>query len=483
MDGTRAQPTLMPMPGSPLDFDYNVFLQDEGLTFNADDAYSSATMSDPGSGQNTTPTNMEDGGNLLKVTPPGTGTSSGSRTSLMPAQAPAPAHQSQAQAQKQRMERRGHTKSRSGCFNCKRRRIKCQETRPSCGHCVKTGLKCEYPALPRIVHQPHHQIPLFSLQDMRFFQHFLLRGYPHHPVGNENIWTHEVPCLSQTHEFLMHAILGLAACDLAEQEHEPFLLQLAMGHRVKAIRAIKKALAEMPRRSVAHDEANALIATCFALTFQSVTFDDGMVEFMTFIRGIIIVGMQMWMRGLRPMFANLVGSDASAVLRPYMADLPLIDKEWAEMATTAVEGLRPLCRSSVEIENHGLLMDIVMPLHTSSWTAYGGIQKQYGWWIMLPHDKFQELIDLNNQTAVLLATHWIAIKQIMASITRHEHDAAQKSPPPRAGDGGSDPGMARWLRWLNAKVDFEHSMYNTWPQWVQEQLDRDMDFFGHRHPS
>lgn len=27
-------------------------------------------------------------------------------------------------AQKQRMERRGHTKSRRGCYNCKRRRIK-----------------------------------------------------------------------------------------------------------------------------------------------------------------------------------------------------------------------------------------------------------------------------------------------------------------------------------------------------------------------
>ena len=32
---------------------------------------------------------------------------------------------------------------------------------------------------------------------MRFFQHFLLKCYPQHPLGNENIWTHEVPCLSQ----------------------------------------------------------------------------------------------------------------------------------------------------------------------------------------------------------------------------------------------------------------------------------------------
>jgi hypothetical protein len=100
------------------------------------------------------------------------------------------------QPPKQRLERRGHTKSRRGCYNCKRRRIKCQETHPACGHCVKTGLKCEYPSLPQITHQPHHQIPLFSLQDMRFFQHFLTKCYPHHPLKQESVWTHEIPCIA-----------------------------------------------------------------------------------------------------------------------------------------------------------------------------------------------------------------------------------------------------------------------------------------------
>jgi hypothetical protein len=41
--------------------------------------------------------------------------------------------------------RKGHTKSRRGCFNCKRRRIKCNEQRPGCNHCIKAGLHCEYP--------------------------------------------------------------------------------------------------------------------------------------------------------------------------------------------------------------------------------------------------------------------------------------------------------------------------------------------------
>lgn len=58
--------------------------------------------------------------------------------------------------------RKGHTKSRRGCFNCKRRRIKCNERRPECQHCVKAGLQCDYPAniiqvAQRLTASPHPQ--------------------------------------------------------------------------------------------------------------------------------------------------------------------------------------------------------------------------------------------------------------------------------------------------------------------------------------
>ncbi|SPQ27330.1 4ace3030-7343-43cb-828f-eb6824488e51 [Thermothielavioides terrestris] len=151
-------------------------------------------------------------------------------------------HGTQAQP-RQRLERRGHTKSRRGCFNCKRRRIKCQETRPACGHCVKQGLKCEYPALPTIVHQPQHQIPIFSLQDMRFFQHFLLNCYPHHPLGSEDLWLHDIPCLSQKACYSASSLISPA---------EPTLASAAMAHRLKAIRAIKKSLADASRQQQQH---------------------------------------------------------------------------------------------------------------------------------------------------------------------------------------------------------------------------------------
>ncbi|KAK4119801.1 hypothetical protein N657DRAFT_658783 [Parathielavia appendiculata] len=38
--------------------------------------------------------------------------------------------------------RLGYTKSRTGCLRCKQRRVKCDETKPSCKACVRHGVEC-----------------------------------------------------------------------------------------------------------------------------------------------------------------------------------------------------------------------------------------------------------------------------------------------------------------------------------------------------
>ena len=47
-------------------------------------------------------------------------------------------------------KRKFHNKSKFGCDNCKRRRVKCDETKPSCQKCQRMGLTCVYsPPQPR----------------------------------------------------------------------------------------------------------------------------------------------------------------------------------------------------------------------------------------------------------------------------------------------------------------------------------------------
>jgi hypothetical protein len=109
--------------------------------------------------------------------------------------------------------RKGHTKSRRGCFNCKRRKVKCQESRPVCSNCTRVGLDCEYPdSRPRqwqdplavVVSSSRSVIPspstplqstatIFTPDDMRFFHHFLVSAYPALPIQGDEMWKNVAP--------------------------------------------------------------------------------------------------------------------------------------------------------------------------------------------------------------------------------------------------------------------------------------------------
>lgn len=89
---------LMEVNAQQPEFDYTAFLQEEEADYVAEDSSASAST------------------NTLALTPP----QGQSPTDAGPSSGAA----SRARQAKQRLERRGHTKSRRGCYNCKRRRIK-----------------------------------------------------------------------------------------------------------------------------------------------------------------------------------------------------------------------------------------------------------------------------------------------------------------------------------------------------------------------
>lgn len=146
--------------------------------------------------------------------------------------------------------RKGHNKSRAGCFNCKKARIKvghsnpkrmslfgwrnikqCKENKPTCDYCAHRDLNCEWPNVhinqqngaaslvvdnnnqmmrhdanlvmeplsPLVIPmEPHIQGPVFTMQDFRLFQFFRNSAYPHQPIGNDSVWRHEIPCMASS---------------------------------------------------------------------------------------------------------------------------------------------------------------------------------------------------------------------------------------------------------------------------------------------
>ncbi|KAK8086988.1 hypothetical protein PG994_001962 [Apiospora phragmitis] len=155
-----------------------------------------------------------------------------------------------------------------------------------------------------------------------------------------------------------------------------------------------------------------------------------------------------------------------ALLQPLMETVPPIRKDWVDAAIASVRALGPLYVHTVEAEYNGLLVDMVEALYTSPFRGYQIICKHYDWWLQMPHERFQYLVDPANHVCHVLATHWIAIKQIMTP--EHLVNSREKT----ARDKHTDMGTIRWLKYLNRQLPFEYRQYNWWPVWVEEQLDR-----------
>ncbi|QDS68130.1 hypothetical protein FKW77_010264 [Venturia effusa] len=200
--------------------------------------------------------------------------------------------------------RKGHTKSRRGCFNCKRRKIKCQETQPACGNCEKAGI----------------------------------------------------------YEYLMRAMLALGASHLSITT-ESDLNSRALVHRVEAMNLLNKALA---RPAITKEEADARFAAFMILTFQSSCMDDGIFDFLTMLRGCWIQGTHIRMPDSA--FSAFVGEHSHLARmdeRYTAAQLETLDVKMLDEAMASLTALLPLCEAEVELRYHKLLTNIVTFAYTS----------------------------------------------------------------------------------------------------------------------
>lgn len=63
---------------------------------------------------------------------------------LPPTDAPQRGSLSDSQGVRKEQQRRPQTRSKNGCWTCRKRRVKCDEVRPQCGGCVRLYKNCHY---------------------------------------------------------------------------------------------------------------------------------------------------------------------------------------------------------------------------------------------------------------------------------------------------------------------------------------------------
>ncbi|KAH7313830.1 hypothetical protein B0I35DRAFT_435934 [Stachybotrys elegans] len=141
-----------------------------------------------------------------------------------------------------RLTRTSVPKVRTGCITCKRRHIKCDETKPSCNNCIKNRGYCEGYVVkkepspvrsasrspPQIGHvaDPLVQVQLdpdlldFTDNGMLCFQEFLqlMRGQWMTVLSTSDFWSSVVPQVARSNDMLRNAAMAVGSLSLWRSE-------------------------------------------------------------------------------------------------------------------------------------------------------------------------------------------------------------------------------------------------------------------------
>ncbi|CAH0026133.1 unnamed protein product [Clonostachys rhizophaga] len=146
-----------------------------------------------------------------------------------------------------------HRKVRTGCIQCKKRRVKCDETKPTCQKCAWHTLDCSYAAPLKSPAHVRPDDPPFSFEDFGLLRHWdEATAVSLAPNRSLQVAMREVvPLLATHHKFLMHALLSLTSLHLAylhpeESEHHE---GVAARHQNFALPLFRSALASVTEQN------------------------------------------------------------------------------------------------------------------------------------------------------------------------------------------------------------------------------------------
>ncbi|RMD39533.1 hypothetical protein DV735_g5590, partial [Chaetothyriales sp. CBS 134920] len=369
------------------------------------------------------------------------------------------------------LTRRSHKKSRAGCYTCKSRKIKCGEQKPHCTNCLIKGLKCLYPALN--VHKKREAPPVplakralssmspaattFTILDMRFFHHFLTTAYPHLPLGNDHIWVNEVPLLAEGQDYLMHAILSLGASHLGRLTGVDYRKE-ALTHRGFAIAGLNQALSQPAKN---FGQADAMLAACYALTFQASYMGDGLYDFITMVRGCALTTVKIKQEQATTAF-NLEADSHYKIMAPRLNRLPSVNPGLAAEGIEELEKFRAYLVTQLDKNFHQALQNVLRSLLVSPRSGYQEFIGIYSIWYDLGHDSFRAFLDPDNIAAQLLLAYFIALQMIMVPLAAYEWPQRANSSQAKVLYGAVEWAQGIFYRLDNTAV----SQYLMWPKQI-----------------
>ena len=152
--------------------------------------------------------------------------------------------------------RRFHQKRRHGCANCKRRKTRCGEERPSCQNCIRLSSRCSFrdsdqqegsviqctlnPSPKRIGMQTQFSTGNVEPQHAELMTHYFSTAC--FTATDEaqlwTVWQTTIPTLALSSSYLNHALLAFSAMNMrltSSPCRQPFFTALARQHLSQAL--------------------------------------------------------------------------------------------------------------------------------------------------------------------------------------------------------------------------------------------------------
>ncbi|KAH0844780.1 hypothetical protein AYO21_11131 [Fonsecaea monophora] len=393
--------------------------------------------------------------------------------------------------------RQAHKKSRAGCYTCKTRHVKCGEEKPRCGNCVSKGKDCQYPAsikrrikkqdkargIERVSLEPTTEISMvsasFTLHDLRLFHHFLCFAYPPLPLTKKSVWTQDIPQLSLHSEHLMNALLALAASHmetLTGVHHDKYT---ALLHKGRAISGLKDEFAKSHHSATEHD---VMLATCYALAFQSALLPGSAVDFTTFVRGCALITRRIQTEGQQSVFGFSRNLNRAPIRRTVLLRIGSASRiSGSHFRLLIKKGMASLLAAHESVEDAGTGHNLFQALSStfagfqvSFAKGYNRFLSYYAVWFKLAEAKDIFAPDAVREAAFLLWAFFIGIQLLIAMLvvdmTSGEVNRDRAAGSDRLLGVSKMIRMTEWLCAIETTTPTHMREHLIWPRLVSSQV-------------
>ncbi|WYZ42467.1 hypothetical protein EsH8_VI_000166 [Colletotrichum jinshuiense] len=246
-------------------------------------------------------------------------------------------------------KRRSHKKSRNGCQNCKRRKVKCDENKPECGNCLRFSMHCDFAptpanllaqsptasspptpppkkrgrprkdwnAVPKLptptasepdaAKTPRTPAPMLvepspsklNPDDLELLHHYMC--HTSITLGDARVWREHVPRLGFQHHYVLHMVLAISAQHLARlrPSQARHYEALADQHSTSALPVVTNIIPQLSKENC-QALYHTTVLVCLS-TFAKkpspghllVIAEDGEVPWWGLLRGVRIVVQKM----------------------------------------------------------------------------------------------------------------------------------------------------------------------------------------------